>query len=240
MAAGYILGALILFFFFLIPIGLIIFDNIKKKTKILLALIPISITSVFTIYVVIDNINRDHLYQEFPQVNQISFKHSSSAVRDSISALTFLMKKLPYRTNHDNVQYSIDKHVDRHNTFSFNWFPIDNLDFLEIDDNLREYRISSQNKEDWIKYVSSDLLPFDNLSKEEAKCFIGLINFLSENNLTSLEINSRGITLNYCDSLRLSVNTGFRQIRLDTANYYNPERHHIHDIKDGFYLISRH
>ncbi|WP_420581507.1 hypothetical protein [Reichenbachiella sp.] len=160
-------------------------------------------------------------------------------MRDSISELTLLLKKLPHRKDHENVQYSIDKHMDRFNNLAFNWFHIQNLDYLADEDNLREFRITGKDKESWIKYVSSDLTPFDTLNAHEAERFIDLIKFLSENSLTSLEASPRGISLAYCDSLRLAVKTGFRQIRLDTSNYYDPEYYYIYDIKDGFYLMSK-
>ena len=239
MGVGYIIVPIVILIFYIIPIGLFFVKSIKKNIRLSILCIPLLLTILFITYINIDIHRTNELHQKFPQANQITFLHSTREVRDSIIQLQRIMEKLPKRSDHQSVSYRLDKHPQRHNSFAFNWYEIDNLKNLESGDNFREFKMSEAMEIDPGKYAFSDLTPFDTLNLNECLRFINLIKFLDKNNLNAANLEENIITFDYNDSLRMSDNVGFRKITLDTSGYYGPEFFDIIDHKDGFYLLRK-
>lgn len=239
MGVGYIILLFLILIFYIIPFGLFFIKRINKGIRISLLCIPILLTIFFFAYVVIDNDKTQKLYRKFPQVNNITFLNSANDVRDSIFQLQKIMKKLPIRSDHESVRYTLDKHHQRYYSFSFNWFDVEKLDYLELNNNLHDFKIKESLRADWTKIVSSDLFPFDTLTQSETKRFISLIKYLDRNNLSGANLANNIITFDYCDSLRMSDNLGFRTITLDTSGYYGPNFFDIIDKQNGFYLLRK-
>ena len=237
MGAGYIIGPFVILIFYIIPIGLFFIKRIKKGIRISLLGVPLLLTIIFVSYVVIDENKTQELYRKFPQANKIMFLNSPNDVRDSIFQLQNLMKKLPRRSDHKSVNYSLDKYPQRYYSFSFNWFDLDKLESLEQNNNLHDFKITESLRSDWTKYVSSDLFPFDTLTQSETKRFIDLVKYLDRNNLSAANLADNIITFDYNDSLNMSDNLGFRTITLDTSGYYGPIFFDIIDKQNGFYLL---
>lgn len=239
MGAGFIIFPFILLIFYIIPILLFFKKSIKKNTRYALLSIPIFFTGLFSIVLISDNERTEKNYQRFPQTNNISFINSTKEIKDSILQLQNIMNKLPKRLDQNSVTYTLDKHPERHYSFTFNWYEIGNLQNLELGDNLRIFEISQQHLADWSKYVGNDITPFDTLSKDECLRFINLIKFLDRNNLNAASLTKNIILFDYNDSLSMSHNLGSRKITLDTSGYYAPDFFDIIDSIDGFFLLRR-
>ena len=237
MGVGYIILPFIILIFYIIPFVLFFIKRINKGIRLSLLCIPLLLTIVFITYAVIENHKTQELYLKFPQVNNITFLNPANDVRDSIFQLQKIMKKLPKRSDHESVSYALDKHPERYFSFSFNWFAFNKLEYLEQNDNLHDFKITESIRNEWTKYVSFDLFPFDTLTQSETKRFISLIKYLDKNNLSAANLADNIITFDYTDSLRLSDNLGFRTITLDTSGYYGPNFFEIIDKQNGFYLL---
>ncbi len=149
------------------------------------------------------------------------------------------MGKLPKRWDHGSVSYALDKFPLRHNFFSYNCYDLGQFEDLEKDDSLRKYKITESDRQHWKKYMSSDLLPFDVLNRQEAKRFINLIHYLDRNHLNAANLEKEIISFDYNDSLRMSDNIGFRTIAIDTSGYYGPDFFDVIDNKNGVYLLRK-
>lgn len=239
MGVGYIILPFLILIFYIIPFGLFFIKRINKGIRISLLSIPLLLTIVFITYAVIDDNKSNELYRKFPQANNITFLNSAKDVRDSIIQLQKIMEKLPKRSDHESVSYSLDKHPQRYYSFSFNWFDLDNLRNLEKSNNLHDFKITESISNEWTKYVSSDLFPFDTLTQSETKRFINLIKYLDRNSLSAANLENNIIAFDYNDSLRMSDNLGFRKITLDTSGYYGSDFFDIIDKQNGLYLLRK-
>ena len=239
MGVGYYLLPIVIVIFYIIPIGLFFFKRIRKGIRIGLLFIPILITVLFVLIAVVDSKKTTDLYKRFPQMNKITFNSPIKDIKDSIIQLQLIMDKLPRRSDHESVSYSLDKYPESYNNFSFNWFKLANFHDLIKDNNLHDYKISETNRIDWKKYVGLDFTPFDTLSNNEAKRLIGLIQFLDFNKLNAANLAEGVLSFDYNDSLRISKGLGFRTIVIDTSGYYGSEFFDIIDKKEGLYLLIK-
>jgi len=239
MGAGYIIGPILIILIYIIPLVLLFDKRKKKRDRFALLCIPLLFTIIFTIVIVIDNKKTEKLFQKFPQANKITFFNRANDVRDSIIQIQRIMEKLPKRTDHGSVSYILEKYPNSHNTFSFNWSAIDNLEYLEQDNNLHNFKIGEQVKSDWTEFVSSGLYPFDTLTRIESRRFIKLIKYLDRNSLNAANLKDNIITFSYNDSLRISENIGFRTITLDTSGYFGSDFFHVMDKRNGFFLLIK-
>jgi hypothetical protein len=240
MGVGEFLLPWVLLIFYVIPICLFFFKRINKRIRIVFLSIPLLITALLSGYIIIDNFESESLNRRFPEVNNITFKNSTIAVRDSILVLKTIMGKLPRRNDQESVIYSLDKFPETYNVFSFNWFDFDNFENLEKDNNLLNYKISEPLTEEWKKFIGNDLLPFDTLTQNESRKFLDLIKFLDHNQLSAATLSSDNvISFVYNDSLRYSDDTGFRTNTLDTSGYFGSTFFQLIDQKDGIFLLIK-
>ena len=235
MGVGFFLLPIILLFFYIIPIGLFFFKSIKKRIRQILLLIPIAVTILFASVAIISTGRSNALYKKYPQANKLTFRDNPESVRDSILALQDLMEKLPKRWDNEGVSYEIEKYRDRINQMTLNRYRIGKLDDFTSDSSLINMQIPKSVQADWIKYVGSDIIPFDTLTQSEANRFLKLIRYLDSNNLNGAFYDGK-IGLKYNDSLRIWVGTGFRTVIIDTSGYYDFHGYEIIDEINEIYL----
>jgi len=235
MGVGFFLLPIILLFFYIIPIGVFFFKSIKKRIRQILLLIPIAVTILFASVAIISTGKSNALYKKYPQANKLTFRDNPESVRDSILALQDLMEKLPKRWDNEGVSYEIDKYRDRINQMTLNRYRIGKLDDFTSDSSLINMQIPKSVQADWIKYVGSDIIPFDTLTRSEANRFLKLIRYLDSNNLNGAFYDGK-IGLKYNDSLRIWVGTGFRTVIIDTSGYYDYHGYEIIDEINEIYL----
>jgi hypothetical protein len=232
MGAGYIFIPIVLIVFFIIPI-ILFFLYKKSRNRIVFLSIPFIITISFFLYVSIDSYKKEKLHEEFPQINKIVFKNSTEELKDSIYQLEILMRKLP-ENGVGGVSYSLDKHNSRYNILSFYGSKIERLDLL------REFYCSNRSDQQLLKKIENNsFYPISTLTLTEAKRLIQLIEFLDNNSLNAMEVGRDITNFRYIDSLSIAHNLGGRTITMDTTKYYNSTFFYVHDVKDGFYLLSK-
>jgi hypothetical protein len=239
MGVGFFLAPIFLLLFYVVPIGLFFYKKIRRNIRLILLLIPIFFTVFFIVFAIIESKKTSELYAKFPQVNNITFKNLPLDIKDSIIQLQVILDKLPKRWDHKSVSYTLDKYPDSYNYFNFNWIKIGYFDTLITNSDFRTISIPDFQKSTWEEYINSDFLPFDILNPKEASRFIGLIKYLDFNKLNAANLEDGIISLTYNDSLRISENTGFRTIVIDTSGYYGSDFFDIIDIKDGIYLLRK-
>lgn len=236
MGVGFFLLPVILLLFYIIPIGLFFFKSIKKRIRQIILLIPITVTIFFTSVAIIETVKTNTLYEKYPQANNLTFRDKPENVRDSIIALQVLMEKLPKRWDNEGVSYEIEKYRDRHNYLSLNRYSLGKFGDLNTDSALRYIQIPESVKNDWIKYVGNDIIPFDTLTQSEAIRLIGVIKYLDFNKLNGAFLHDGKIGLTYNDSLRIWAGTGFRNVIIDTLGYYDYHGYEIIDSEKGLFL----
>lgn len=239
MGVGFFLLPIVILLFYIVPIGLFFFKKINKTVRLILLVIPFSVTMLFVIVALNENKKSNELHAKYPQINTLIFKDSAIAIKDSIFQLQILMDKLPKRWDHNSVSYTLDKYPDSYNYLSFNWIKTCHFDRLMSDSDFRAISIPDSQKSNWEQYINSDFLPFDTLSSQEASRLIKLINFLDCNKLNAANLEDGIISLTYNDSLRISDNAGFRTIVIDTTGYYGSDFFDIIDRRDGIYLLRK-